>query len=652
MAEHEGRTPQPGVPSGPRNTPGAHHGGGLGGVIGDIVSGIGHAAGDVVHAVTGAASDAAAATQHGVAHAYHDVQALPPPPALRASAPSLKAPEATALGSYLGRLLTPGGALSALLGGIHVTSPTAPSLVQEALADYRGALANTPHEGILQKAHAAQQQLASLRGNHAPANPHDPLGARTLGDVSLAQLAKARQQGTLRVSKAGVLTTPPAREAVRDLRAAASRVAATNGIETGLGPNADAFAKALADYTHLNPRAVGAWVASEGGAYEAGGQAGPQNWLGVGYPGHPTAFGRSPQFSGTPERAGRATGAWMEGKIGGGYGYRAAPGIQAIVPSAAHAGPQAFVGALAASGWGTDVAHVQQNLSRVGVRSDPQAVQALQVAKHNARAQGINPTPFNGDVAGGGSGFTIVRADAKGMVDWAESALGTQEGSGKQRRWAGKFGLGTTEPWCANFVSNGLLRRGFSPAELPANPNNTGTPGYEQWASEGKHAVNVGTDLRKAKPGDILTFSGAHTAVYVGGGEMVSGNFSNEVERTPVSSGPAPLSMIIRPKYKGGKVRIADSELAGSTAAAATGTPGGEVGVAGAVPAAAGAGGGRRPTTSVALTQLAAPISAGPVLPDAYQGQPEDEAHGSAAADTITALLGDEPLTYTRRPSL
>jgi len=653
---------------------------------GGVLGAIGDAIGSAAHAVGHAAGSAIETAGRDTARAYHQAVYLRPPPALRAPFPNpaspvaLRAPEASALGSYLGRLLTPGGALSALLGGTDAAPGKGGPVTIEDLYRKNGYVKDpgfntwrpTSKAGVDNfsrelKAIEAKKGITSpaalrrwetqpdsnpatavlssnpSRPAHAPVDPQDPLGPKTLGDVNAAELARARRLGTVRVSKQGVITTPAGRNAVNELRAARQYAGARNRIETGLGPNADAFAKALADYTHLNPRAVGAWVASEGGAYEAGGAAGPQNWLGVGYPGHPTPFGQSPNFSGTPERAGRATGAWMEGKIGAGYGYRAAPGIQAIVPAAAHAGPRAFVDALSASGWGTDVSHVQQNLASVRVHSDPQAVKALQVAKQNARAEGINPTPFNGDVTGGQGDTVYIRADAKGAVQWAESALGTREGSRKQLHWAGKFGLGSSQPWCANFVSAMLSRRGVEPA-----PNPNFVPSYE---SEWNGGRNIGTDLSKAKPGDLVAFSGQHIGVYVGNGEMISGNFGDEVSRDPVSADSSPISAILRPNYKGGKVAVHESAyVPGSTSASTFGAAGvaGGVGVGTGSPAAAAAT--QRP--SVALTQLAAPLSAGPTLPDAYLGGSGEEAHASAAADTITALLGEEPLTPTRRPTL
>lgn len=410
-------------------------------------------------------------------------------------------------------------------------------------------------------------------------------GHKTLGKPTVAQLVGAAKKGTLQVNRGGKVTVPATRKAARQLAQARQGVAKSGRIE-GIthGPQAERFANTLAHLTGIDPRAIGAWVQAEGGGWGgsgiSGGEAGKNNWLGVGYPGEQTPFSQSPYFNSSPEEAAKATAAWMKGHLGGQYNYRAAPSIQRIIPSSKGKGPQAFLQALGQSGWGTNVSSVAQDLGMIQVTPpNPQAVQRLAAAKAQAEKLGIPTRQTGGDLERGTGNVIYVRADAQGMVKWAESALGTQEGSGKQLRWAGALGLGSTEPWCANFVSNGLLRRGFSAAELPANPNNTGTPGYEQWATEGRYATNIGTDLARAKPGDVLAFSGAHTALYVGNGEMISGNFGNEVERTPVSAGPAALSMVIRPHYKGGKVAVSES----------TPLPGSVIGPGGIAAAPAGA---------------------------------------------------------------
>jgi hypothetical protein len=178
----------------------------------------------------------------------------------------------------------------------------------------------------------------------------------------------------------------------------------------------------------------------------------------------------------------------------------------------------------------------------------------LTQAKKEARAAGVSQgkiADIVDDTPDPQTETVKVRADAKGMVQWADHLVGTQEGTPKQVSWADHFGLGNG-PWCANFVSNGLVRRGFK--DLPSNPNYV--PAYEEWANEGKAATNIGTDFSQAKPGDLVTFSGQHIGLYVGNGEMVSGNFGDEVARSMVTDDSSPVSMIIRPHYHGGTVQM------------------------------------------------------------------------------------------------
>lgn len=155
-----------------------------------------------------------------------------------------------------------------------------------------------------------------------------------------------------------------------------------------------------------------------------------------------------------------------------------------------------------------------------------------------------------------------VKSDARGMVKWAERVEGVKEGTQKQQRWADKYSLGYTQPWCANFVSVGLARRGIKP---PPNPNYV--PSYEHEWDGGK---NVGSDIRKAKPGDLLAFSGEHIGVYIGNGEMISGNSSDAVSRTPATHS-YPLTAILRPKYSGKSVELPITEATPNWGTSTTG---------------------------------------------------------------------------------
>lgn len=187
-------------------------------------------------------------------------------------------------------------------------------------------------------------------------------------------------------------------------------------------------------------------------------------------------------------------------------------------------------------------------------KPNPRAAKALKSAKQEALAAGV-PQRQIGDIVNGNDGpddqgqqTVKVRADAKGMVDWAEHLKGTQEGTPKQQKWADLYGLGYEEPWCANFISNGLSRRGVKP---PPNPNYV--PSYENEWEDGK---SIGTDISQAKPGDLITYSGQHIALYLGGGKAISGNSGDEVAVTGADEGPAPISAILRPGYQGGTVRM------------------------------------------------------------------------------------------------
>lgn len=556
----------------------------------------------------GAAPTGPAGDYSGADRAYaRAVRALPPPaellpaPVLR---PSLTRRQAAATGTLLGRLLSPSGALGMLGASLGQDAPS----VSDPVSHRPAALARNPDQN------PATAVISSVPGRHV--DP-DPLGARTPGDASAAELVDAARQGTLRIGPGGRVTTPPERQALRQLGVAQRAVERATGPLPGLDPGPSKVARIVFRRglrAGATPKEL--LAAAETGLVESGfrnldyGDADSQGWRQE----RTSLYGTGPNGpTNVPASADRFFAESVTDTNGTrGRGMTAGELAQTIQASAF---PERY----------DQVKPQAAQLLRAfqeGVGADPKAVQQLRVAKQNARAEGINPTPFNGDVTGGDGNYTIVRADAKGMVDWVESAVGVSEGSPKQMRWAGRFGLGATQPWCANFVSNGLLRRGIT--DLPSNPNYV--PSYEsEW---GAYAV----PLAKAKPGDLVTFSGSHIGVYVGNGEMISGNSSDAVSRTPVGS----PSMVIRPPYKGGKVRVADSQLAGSTSTSALG------GGVSSVPAGAGLTGGQAATMRPAigpLTQLTSPLAAGPVLPSELLEGGEDSVSG--AAETLLALLGE-----------
>lgn len=387
------------------------------------------------------------------------------------------------------------------------------------------------------------------------AKPETFQGAKTAGTPTRTELKSAAKAGTLRVNKKGFATTPKLRQAAKKLKRAKRAVAKTTGLTGPLTPGQKTFARQVAKRTGLSPRVVAAQALAEesGEAAQQREAEGNHNWLNIGYfDSGPGELTQGSEWA-DPRSAAKATAEFFKGKR-----YGASPAIQAIVPSAKGKSDAEQIAAIGNSDWATSGVYresIEGTHELIGQKRNPKAVRNLKAAQKTAKKAGLKPTKSAGDLSRGKGRTVYVRADAKGMVKWAESALGTSEGTTKQLRWAAKTGLGGTEPWCANFVSNGLLRRGIT--SLPSNPNYV--PSYEEWGA--KYAVKGG--LAKAKPGDLLTFSGSHIGIYVGSEEMVSGNSSDAVSRTSAGS----PSMVIRPPYKGGKIAIQESAaLPGSVA--------------------------------------------------------------------------------------
>lgn len=599
-AEHQGRLPQPGVPAGSRNTANVVPPSKSGGNSGDL---------SIPHYTPktpiGAPYDPA---EPG--HAERDFEA-----AFRGKTPPQVHPHTVvsdlldavqAVTSPFGNRSVPQTAKAALNLGVE-PSATAQAKAElpkgvtptDALAAHFGAAVAHLVQGTQAPEIPASRQPHSVdvaQKTQAPKRPAaDPLGKKTLGKVTAAQLAHAAREGTLRIGKHGVLTTPGGRGDLSAVAKARQQVAKS-------GPNLQALHAA---YPELSIPVLKSYA-------DAARRTGVPPQLLAGIEEQESSYGQSTlpgvhsgqNFAGAagPFQIGNGTGAsgdaWqtVAEELWGDKAGQHSPYNQhdaALVAGqylthtygSATKDPATWKAAAESynhAGWygekAVQVADEHAKLAKLGLPPNPTAQETLKVAVANARADGINPTPWNGDVIGGGGKYVYVRADAQGMVNWLESALGTQEGSARQQHWATKLALGLSEPWCANLASNGLLRRGFKASELPANPNYTGS--YEEWGKEGKYATDLGTDLAKAKPGDVLAFSAAHTATYVGNGEMISGNFGNEVMRTPVSDGPAPLSMIIRPHYKGGRVKVKAGSLPGSSSTATFGS-GGETGTTG-----------------------------------------------------------------------
>jgi hypothetical protein len=477
--------------------------------------------------------------------------------------------------------------------------------------------------------------------------PRDPLGAKTLGNVTLAQLQQAAQKGTLRINKQGTITTPGNRQILHQLLAAHktlqdSRTLGHANVHGTLTP--EEIGTLLVEesnklHAHLNPAEVaeGIGVAEA----ESAGNADEQRQLA--------------EFS-DPEDA--HIGLFAEE----GNGFELNPTQRLNAREASRGAIERFVDD--ERSWNPAWVHWQEiqgenetgadrapqyralakELVQGGKQVDPAAVKQLVDAKHAAVKAGINPTPWNGDVQGGGSDYVWIRGDAKGAVDWAKSTVGTQEGTPRQLHWADLEGLGPSEPWCADWVSVNLARRGVT---LPGNPNYSGAepsgPGYEQWAEEGKHATNLGTDPSVAKPGDLVVYGGgAHIAMYVGDGKVIAGNYGDQVAEYGVDEDSRGISMIIRPKYKGGKVKVKAGNLPGSSSESTfgEGTGGESVGsgtVSEAVPVSAGTQqqGGGQGGAAAALANFTVPTAPGYA---ATVATPEINGEQSAAQELLALL--------------
>ncbi len=284
-------------------------------------------------------------------------------------------------------------------------------------------------------------------------------------------------------------------------------------------------------------------------------------------------------------------------------------------------------------------------------RPTPQAVHQYKLAAADSRRLGLKPTspqaaatPWGGDLEGSGRPDTVfVRADGKGMVNWAESALGTKEGTPRQLNINTKSGIAPSEPWCAAFIAAGLRRRGIEP---PSGPAFSGSYRAANWPG----ATDLGTDLSKAKPGDVVIFGAdEHIGLYVGGGQVVAGNWGDEVAKYPASDDSRGISAIVRPPYKGGKVAVhSAAPLPGGSPSSAFGEVGATAGGTAAEVLAASQASRAHP--SFALTPLTAPTGAAPVMasaPGVIPGaEPEEE-------DPLALLLGAPGLSTTsRRPGL
>lgn len=484
---------------------------------------------------------------------------------------------------------------------------------------------------------ATPKGVVQIPAQAVRANPQDPLGKATLGNTPLHQLLTAAQKGTLRVSKQGVITTPQNRQVLAQLQQAHQHFLATHSLEGPLTPGQIQFAEALSHDTGgiLKPRTVATQALQEESGAAAQQREAEHNFdaLNIGY----TDSGPLPLTHGSvwgnPQTAAKATAEFLRGER-----YGAGAGIPQILEKAKGKSVAEQLQIIGESGWATSsyASNLAATSKLITEGHDPQAAVQLQVAKQNARRHGVNPTPWNGDVEGGDNQYVYVRADAKGAVDWARSTVGTQEGTPRQLHWAELEHLGPSEPWCSDWVSVNLARRGVT---LPANPNYSGDYADPSW----KGGTQLGTDISKAKPGDLIVYGAdEHIAMYVGDGKVIAGNYGDEVAEYGATEDPRGISAIVRPHYKGGKVKIKAGQLPGSSTESTFGAAGGAggevVGGEGAAapgearPVSAPAGGAQ---AAAALANFAVPTAPGFA---ATVATPEINGEQTAAQELLALL--------------
>lgn len=286
-----------------------------------------------------------------------------------------------------------------------VTVSNQPTKVARRRATRRAVRAQTASRKRV--AHAVRETLYDVtsKPNSVPVlakstdKPSEYRGSKTAGTPTLAELREGERDKTLRLNKSEALTTPKVRSASRGLtkaRKAYKKVAEPH--ISGLRNKAqEEFAVELSKKAHLPPKLAGEWVLQESGASSAGagGEAGEQNQLGVGYPAHPTSFSESPYFNNTtPKKAADATAKWMEGKIGGEYGYQAASSIQGIPSLAKSGASEAQIRAYieGPSAWGTGTI-AQSGVTATPGRANPKVTKRLKVAKKLAKEAGLPVNP-------------------------------------------------------------------------------------------------------------------------------------------------------------------------------------------------------------------------------------------------------------------
>jgi hypothetical protein len=138
-----------------------------------------------------------------------------------------------------------------------------------------------------------------------------------------------------------------------------------------------------------------------------------------------------------------------------------------------------------------------------------------------------------GGIAGKSAGGATASASSTGTADaahvlgWAEHHLGNGD------KW------GYPGEWCGAFLGADMLAHGIQPP--------SGYPLASAWGSWGSPG--------DASPGNVVVIGGSgHVGLSLGGGKMISGNFSNSVAISTIAeaAGGRPITGYRKPPYAGG----------------------------------------------------------------------------------------------------
>lgn len=652
VAEHEGRVPQPGVPSGPRNTPSAsaHYHGDM------SIPGY-HPKTPTTAPPAGEAATAPAGNYAGAGREFsHALAALPPPVRLA----TLASPHlSVGLGGPLSALANPTSAASALLqqllGGSGPTEPQVPLRARRVLAVYEEALS----QGHPKRASQAEQTLASL-GYALPKSLAGGGAPRFLppGVKPLPESARGAATASDPNPATAVISSRP------------------SGIKPGdpLAPGKGTAAKqqAIADLLHAQHR-----VANSG--------ANIQHLHSL-YPEIPVptlrAYRAAARRTGVPPQLL----AGIESQESG-YGTSTLPGVRSGQNSAGAAGPFQIGNGTGAAGdwWGehmppganiyndrTAAIGAGKYLTEAGATKDPStwydaalaynhadwyAQEAVRIAKEHGSLAGLaNPV----DPAARAS-LAEAKADARAVGVDPEAILGKA-----------RTGLGPVPPQVMSRFHAGLkAAKALAAAHIPyvwggGHQGFTTASGLDCSGAVSfvLHAMGVlETPLSSGEMGNVLEPGPGAITVYYNSGHTFM-KIGNKYFGTSVGNSSKGLAFYGAPsqeylsQYNVGHVPGLGKKVAlqlGISPSELTGSPGMTLGTGGTtatINPGAGAtieGGAQYSNRPIQLVSLTSPLSAGPVMPSDLLS-PED--HASAAQETMASLLGEELPTVTRRPTL